>query len=92
MVDILLYALLAGSLLAAATGPLGSLLTWQRMAYYGDTLAHSALLGAALGLALHTDVEWSVLVVCAGVASTPAMGSDWNVMPCVMPRPVSSDR
>lgn len=68
MVDILLYALLAGSLLAAATGPLGSLLTWQRMAYYGDTLAHSALLGAALGLALHTDVELSVLVVCAGVA------------------------
>ena len=36
-------------------------------------------------------VFWSD-ATCAGVASTPAMGSDWNVMPCVMPRPVSSDR
>ena len=29
-------------------GPLGCLVVWRRMAYFGDTMAHSALLGVAL--------------------------------------------
>ncbi|CAA0104854.1 High-affinity zinc uptake system membrane protein ZnuB [Zhongshania aliphaticivorans] len=64
MIDILLYALIAGLLVAALCGPLGALVTWQRMAYYGDTLAHSALLGLALGLALQLNLQYSVLFTC----------------------------
>ncbi|MFT6860013.1 MAG: zinc transport system permease protein, partial [Thalassolituus oleivorans] len=42
--------LLAGILLAATTGPLGSFVVWRRMAFFGDTLAHGALLGITLGV------------------------------------------
>jgi ABC-type sulfate/molybdate transport systems ATPase subunit len=49
MADFLLYALLAGLALAVVAGPLGSFVVWRRMAYFGDTLSHAALLGVALG-------------------------------------------
>ena len=46
-----LYALAAGIALALVVGPLGSVVVWRRMAYFGDTLAHAALLGVALAVA-----------------------------------------
>ncbi len=49
--DFILYALLAGIALALVVGPLGSVVVWRRMAYFGDTLAHAALLGVALAVA-----------------------------------------
>ena len=52
MADFLLYALLAGLALALVAGPLGSFVVWRRMAYFGDTLSHAALLGVA---ELHVD-------------------------------------
>ena len=45
------YALAAGVALALVVGPLGSVVVWRRMAYFGDTLAHAALLGVALAVA-----------------------------------------
>lgn len=66
MVEILLFAALAGMAVALVSGPLGSLVVWQRMAYFGDTLAHSALLGAAVGLLLSIE-PW--LTVLAGALS-----------------------
>ena len=50
MADFILYALVAGLSLAIVAGPLGSFVVWRRMSYFGDTLAHSALLGISLGL------------------------------------------
>jgi len=47
----ILYALAAGIALALLVGPLGSVVVWRRMAYFGDTLAHAALLGVALAIA-----------------------------------------
>lgn len=44
-------ALAAGIALALVVGPLGSVVVWRRMAYFGDTLAHAALLGVALAIA-----------------------------------------
>lgn len=70
MIDILLYAGIAGVILAAICGPLGVMVTWQRMAYYGDTLAHSALLGVALGLALQINMQVAVLLACLLIAAT----------------------
>lgn len=49
MDDFLIRAMLAGLAVAVAAGPLGCFVVWRRMAYFGDTLAHSALLGVALG-------------------------------------------
>jgi zinc transport system permease protein len=48
--DWLLRAWLAACLLAIMAGPAGCLVVWRRMAFFGDTLAHGALLGVGLGL------------------------------------------
>lgn len=58
-------ALLASTLLAMVTGPLGCLLVWRRMAYFGDALAHAALLGVALGLLLELPIWLAVLIIGA---------------------------
>jgi zinc transport system permease protein len=51
MIDqFIINALLAGVALAVVAGPLGCVVVWRRMAYFGDTLAHSALLGVALAV------------------------------------------
>ena len=60
--DFLLYALLAGAGVALVAGPLGSFVVWRRMAYFGDTLAHSALLGVALGVLLQVNPLLAVIV------------------------------
>jgi len=61
MPDFLIYALIAGCAVALVAGPLGTLVVWQRLAYFGDTLAHSALLGTALGLLLHINPWWTII-------------------------------
>src|SRR5690606_18527093 len=68
MVEILLPALLTGLLLAAISGPLGSFVVWGRMAYFGDTLAHSALLGIALGFLFQLNPTVGVILVTSGIA------------------------
>lgn len=54
------YALGAGLLVALVSGPLGCFAVWRRMAYFGDTLAHSALLGVTLGFVLHIQPTLAV--------------------------------
>ena len=44
MFEILFPALLTGILLSLITAPLGVFVVWRKMAYFGDTLSHSALL------------------------------------------------
>lgn len=63
MFDILLPAWLAGSLLTFITAPLGAFVVWRKMAYFGDTLSHSALLGVALGLFLQIDPYIAVILM-----------------------------
>jgi len=68
MPDFLLHALLAGLALALVAGPLGSFVVWRRMAYFGDTLSHSALLGVALGLLLDISPNLAVTLGCVLLA------------------------
>jgi zinc transport system permease protein len=80
MDDFLWRALLAGLGVALISGPLGCFIVWRRMAYFGDTLAHSALLGIALGfllnlkgnffsnLTLNTLLTLTTLGVCIAIA------------------------
>jgi zinc transport system permease protein len=53
--DFFLRAALGGIGLALVAGPVGCFVVWRRMAYFGDSLAHSALLGIALGFLLGID-------------------------------------
>jgi zinc transport system permease protein len=68
MDDFLVRALVAGVGVAAVAGPMGSFVIWRRMAYFGDTLAHSALLGVALGFVLGVNVYIGTMTACALVA------------------------
>lgn len=56
-----LMPLLAGLLLALIAGPLGSFVVWRRMAFFGDTLAHGALLGITLGVL--TDINLTLALI-----------------------------
>ena len=62
--DFVIYALVSGISLALVAGPLGSFIVWRRMSYFGDTLAHSALLGIALGLITDSNPQMSIIVSC----------------------------
>ena len=61
-------AIIAGIGLALVTGPLGCFVVWRRMAYFGDTMAHSALLGVALSLLLSLNMTLGVFAVAVLVA------------------------
>lgn len=63
MTDFLFNALLAGLGVALVAGPLGCFVVWRRMAYFGDTLAHSALLGVSLGVLLGINISITVASV-----------------------------
>ena len=68
MDDVLVRALIAGCGVAAIAGPLGSFVVWRRMAFFGDTLAHSALLGAAVGTVSGFGGNAGIVVVGVVVA------------------------
>jgi zinc transport system permease protein len=66
--DFFTRALLAGIGIALMAGPLGCFVVWRRMAYFGDTMAHSALLGVALSLLFNLNVMIGVFAVAALVS------------------------
>ncbi len=68
MEELLLRALSASLLLAVLTGPLGCFVVWHRMAYFGDTIAHSALLGIGISLMLHVQLGTGVLLCAVVIA------------------------
>ncbi|MFV3073869.1 metal ABC transporter permease [Niveispirillum fermenti] len=68
MDDFLVRALLAGIGMALVTGPLGCVVVWRRMAYFGDTLSHSALLGVALGFLAGIGAGAGIVLVCLVIA------------------------
>ncbi|MDP1670962.1 MAG: metal ABC transporter permease, partial [Alphaproteobacteria bacterium] len=81
--DFFTRALIAGVCVALVAGPAGCFIVWRRMAYFGDTMAHSALLGVALGLLLGVDPVLGVLAVSivlalilAGMAANRTLASD----------------
>ena len=57
-------AAVAGLLLAVMAGPLGSLIVWRRMAYFGEAMAHATMLGIGLSLVLSINPAIGVVLVC----------------------------
>ena len=66
--DFLMRAILGGVGVAAIAGPLGCFVVWRRMAYFGNALAHSALLGVGLGALLAIDLTVATVAVCLVLA------------------------
>ena len=66
--DFFTRALLAGIGMAIVAGPLGCFVIWRRLAYFGDTLAHSGLLGVTIGFILNIDLSLSVFVISGIIA------------------------
>ncbi len=66
--DFLIRALLGACGVALAAGPLGCFVVWRRMAYFGDAVAHAAILGVALALAFSVSVTLGTLGVALAVA------------------------
>jgi zinc transport system permease protein len=66
--DFFARALLGGVGVALAIGPLGCFVVWRRMAYFGASISHSALLGVVLGVAVGMDVNAGIAIVCVALA------------------------
>ena len=66
--DFFIRALVAGIGVAIVTGPLGCFVIWRRLSYFGDTLAHSALLGVTLAYTLEFNIAFSVFIVSSLIA------------------------
>jgi zinc transport system permease protein len=66
--DFFTRALVAGIGVALVAGPLGCFIVWRRLAYFGDTLSHAALLGVALALLFEVNITLAVFATSACVA------------------------
>ncbi|MCY3701957.1 MAG: metal ABC transporter permease [Rhodospirillales bacterium] len=67
MDDFLLRALLAGIGLAMVAGPAGCFIVWRRLAYFGETIAHSALLGVAIAVLVNLHLVIGIFVTAVVV-------------------------
>jgi len=68
MDEFIVRALLAGMLVVLVSGPLGCVVVWRRMSYFGDALAHAALLGTAVALMLDMSPLFGVIIIGALVS------------------------
>ncbi|MYC26115.1 MAG: hypothetical protein F4X56_09385 [Gammaproteobacteria bacterium] len=50
--DFFVRAMIAGIGVACFAGPVGCFIVWRRLAYFGETIAHSSLLGVAMAIIL----------------------------------------
>ena len=61
-------ALLAGVMLSIVAAGIGSLVLYQRLAFFGDAISHNALLGIALGLFFGMGFDFAIFAVALGAA------------------------
>jgi len=66
--DFFIRAVVGGIGVALLAGPLGCFIVWRRLAYFGDTLSHSALLGVAMALLLNMNITLTVFVISVAVS------------------------
>lgn len=80
MADFLIYALLVGVGIALVSGPLGAFAVWRRMSYFGDTLAHSALIGVAIGLLTEVNVTLTIIFSSCIIAALLVILEEQNAL------------
>ncbi len=79
--DFLVRALIAGVLVAIVAGPFGCFVIWRKMAYFGDTMAHSALLGVTLSLLLEVHPGIGVFIVASLIALALVLLQKYAALP-----------
>ena len=70
----ILLSLIASIFLSFSLAPLGCLLLWRRQAFFGDAMAHCAMLGVAISLLWGISPLWGILLVCALLSALLAYG------------------
>ncbi len=63
-----IIALLAGIGIILSAGPLGCFIVWRQMAFFGETVAHAALLWVTLALLLDVNIMLGVIFITIMVA------------------------
>ena len=63
--DFLVRATLAGIGIALVTGPTGCFIVWRRLAYFGETIAHSALLGVAFAILIEVHLMIGIFITAS---------------------------
>lgn len=66
--DFVVRALIAGVGVALVAGPLGCFIVWRRMAFFGATMSHAALLGVSLAFLLNVNVTLGIVGACTVTA------------------------
>jgi zinc transport system permease protein len=66
--DFFIRALIAGMGVALITGPMGCFTIWKRLSFFGDTLAHSALLGATFAISFQLPIALSIFLISSALA------------------------
>lgn len=64
----LLRAIAAAIGLAIVAAPLGCIVVWNRMAYFGETIAQASLIGVVIALATNLNVTFGILLATVAVA------------------------
>ncbi|MDX2073179.1 MAG: iron chelate uptake ABC transporter family permease subunit [Alphaproteobacteria bacterium] len=77
----ILHAWLAGLGIALASAPVGCFIAWQRLVYFGDTVAHAALLGVVLGLVFGASPAIGIIFMAVMIALLVASLSDDFLLP-----------
>ena len=60
----IIRGILAGIAVALISGLVGCFVVWRRLSYYGESIAHSSLLGAGLGILLGVGINFGVVFIC----------------------------
>jgi len=68
MPEFMIFAILGGIITSIMTAPVGTLMLWRRMAYFGDALAHSTLLGFGISLWLNLDSTPTLIAIALIIA------------------------
>ncbi len=86
LLSFLMVPWIAGVGLSVIISNVGCFIVWRRLSFFGDALAHSALLGVALGLILNIPLFWGVLIICllsavilTLTANQPSLASDTSL-------------
>ena len=66
--DFFIRAIVVGIGIAIIAGPFGCFVVWKRLSYFGETLAHSSLLGVALGYVFSINISITVFFISSIVA------------------------
>lgn len=64
IIDLIFLPLLAGTIIALTMGPVGCFVVWRKMAYFGDTLAHGALIGVAISILFFIPITIGIIITC----------------------------